>query len=227
MSDLATRLKHLLYEKHLSMNAFAKQIGLSQPAIAKIVSGETRSPKNILEIAAALDVNPHWLKTGEGDKFGGQIEAMRTTPDDEHIFRIDLLDVSASAGDGVSNTEYPDVIHSIYFSLQGLRDVVGVSSGSGIYLINVPSDSMAPTIKKGDVVFVDTKINRYVDEGIYVFDLDGDTYIKRLQKMPKGIYRALSDNKNYDPFDITEQEFSTAVIRGKFIRVLPINPVDL
>ena len=67
MSDLSTRLKTLLDEKRLSMNAFAKQVGVSQPAIAKIANGETLNPKNILEIANALGVNAHWLKTGEGE----------------------------------------------------------------------------------------------------------------------------------------------------------------
>ena len=47
MSNLSTRFKTLLDEKRLSMNAFAKQVGVSQPAIAKIASGETLNPKNI------------------------------------------------------------------------------------------------------------------------------------------------------------------------------------
>ncbi len=33
MSDLSTRLKTLLEEKGLSMNAFSKIVGVSQPAI--------------------------------------------------------------------------------------------------------------------------------------------------------------------------------------------------
>ena len=58
MSDLATRLQDLLHENSLSVNAFSKQVGVSQQAISKIVRGETLNPKNILEIATALNVDP-------------------------------------------------------------------------------------------------------------------------------------------------------------------------
>ena len=44
MSDLATRLTNLLDENRLSVNAFAKKVGVSQQAIGKIVRGETLNP---------------------------------------------------------------------------------------------------------------------------------------------------------------------------------------
>ena len=73
-------------------------------------------------------------------------------------------------------------------------------------------------------MFVDTHINSYVAEGIYVFNLNGETYIKRLQRLPTGVIRALSDNPLYPPFEITNELFDTAEIIGKFLAVLPFNP---
>ena len=104
---------------------------------------------------------------------------------------------------------------------------MGKSTNDGISLINVPTDSMVPTINKGDIVFVDTKINYYTGEGVYFFLLNGGAYIKRLMKLPTGVYRAISDNSVYPDFDISDELFDTAVIIGKFIKVLPINPKDL
>lgn len=101
MSDLSTRLKTLLEEKGLSMNAFSKMVGVSQPAISDIVSGKTRSPKNIVEIATALGVDVNWLKTGEGEPIaqGSLISSLVSTDSDEHHrFRVDYLDVQAAAG---------------------------------------------------------------------------------------------------------------------------------
>ena len=233
MSNLSTRFKTLLDEKRLSMNAFAKQVGVSQPAIAKIASGETLNPKNILEIATALGVNPHWLKTGRGPieptAQGTSIQSLVSTDSDEHHrFRVDYLDVQAAAGhSGIENADYPEVIQSIYFSKEGLLEIVGKSTNDGISLINVPTDSMVPTINKGDIVFVDTKVNYYTGEGVYFFLLNGGAYIKRLMKLPTGVYRAISDNSVYPDFDISDELFDTAVIIGKFIKVLPINPKDL
>lgn len=225
MKTLADRLKALLDEKGWSQATLAKEIGVAQPSIFKILSGQSRNPRRILEIATALGVDPNWLKTGEGSR---EVSLVVSEPSAEHNVKVDHLSVSAIAGyNGFSNEDYPDIIRSIYFSEIGLLEIIGRRSSEGIYLINIPTDSMAPTINKGDIVFVDVSINAYVGEGVYVFDLNGETYIKRLQRIPTGVIRALSDNPLYPPFDITEKLFNTAVVRGKFIRVLPINPKDL
>ncbi|WP_424411428.1 XRE family transcriptional regulator [Pasteurella sp. PK-2025] len=225
MNKLSARLLSLMEEKGISQAELARRIGIKQPSVYKILSGETRNPTKILEIATALGVDPNWLKTGEGSR---DTSLIVSEPNAEHKLKVDHLSVSAIAGyNGFSNEDYPDIIRSIYFSEMGLLEIIGRRSSEGIYLINIPTDSMAPTINKGDVGFVDVKINSYVGEGIYVFDLNGETYIKRLQRIPTGVIRALSDNPLYPPFDITEKLFNTAVVRGKFIRVLPINPKDL
>ncbi|MDD2164754.1 S24 family peptidase [Glaesserella parasuis] len=145
-----------------------------------------------------------------------------------HQYPIHLINFKAKAGEtGFINTNYPEIIQSIYFSLDGLLEIVGRKSSNGIEMITIPTDSMAPTINKGDVVFIDTTINYYDNEGVYIFAIDDEVYIKRLQKIPGGVYRALSDNKTYEPFDIKREILDTAIILGKFIRVLPINPKDL
>ncbi|HDR1847608.1 TPA: helix-turn-helix transcriptional regulator [Pasteurella multocida] len=222
MNKLSARLLSLMEEKGISQAELARRIGIKQPSVYKILSGETRNPTKILEIATALGVDPNWLKTGEGSR---DTSLIVSEPNAEHKLKVDHLSVSAIAGyNGFSNEDYPDIIRSIYFSEMGLLEIIGRRTSEGIYLINIPTDSMAPTINKGDVGFVDVKINSYVGEGIYVFDLNGETYIKRLQRIPSGVIRALSDNPLYPPFDITEELFSTAVVRAQFICTLPIKP---
>lgn len=231
MTTLAERLTSVMAEKGLSQAELARMTGLKQPSVFKIVSGQTLNPKNIVEIATALGVDVNWLKTGEGEPIaqGSIISSLVSTDSDEHHrFRVDYLDVQAAAGhSGIENADYPEVIQSIYFSKEGLLEIVGKSTNDGISLINVPTDSMVPTINKGDIVFVDTKVNYYTGEGVYFFLLNGGAYIKRLMKLPTGVYRAISDNSVYPDFDISDELFDTAVIIGKFIKVLPINPRDL
>nr|DAK57876.1 MAG TPA: Repressor protein CI [Caudoviricetes sp.] len=231
MTTLAERLTSIMSEKGLSQAELARMTGLKQPSVFKIVSGQTLNPKNIVEIATALGVDVNWLKTGEGEPIaqGSLISSLVSTDSDEHHrFRVDYLDVQAAAGhSGIENADYPEVIQSIYFSKEGLLEIVGKSTNDGIRLINVPTDSMVPTINKGDIVFVDTKVNYYTGEGVYFFLLNGGAYIKRLMKLPTGVYRAISDNSVYPDFDISDELFDTAVIIGKFIKVLPINPKDL
>ncbi|OOF45997.1 repressor [Rodentibacter trehalosifermentans] len=226
MSDLATRLQDKLYEQRLSVNAFSKKVGVSQQAISKIIRGETLNPKNILEIAAALGVNAHWLKTGEGEPEPNDkvITALYSEEQDEqHHLRVDLLDVQLAANStGIINSDYPEVLSRLYFTEEGVQRLLGRTTTQGIYLFSVPTDSMMPTIMPDDLVFIDTKINEYIGDGVYAFNLNGELYIKRLQRLPTGIFRALSDNPLYPPFDITDELFDTAVIIGKFIRAVEL-----
>lgn len=227
MSDLAARLQDKLYEQRISVNAFSKKVGVSQQAISKIIRGETLNPKNILEIATALGVNPHWLKTGEGAP-DADVFAFTSEKDDAHTLRVDLLDAELAAhSSGIINLEYPDVISSIFFTHEGVKRILGRTTTDGVYMFKVPTDSMVPTITQNDIVFIDTNVKEYIGEGVYSFNLNGETYIKRLQRLPTGVIMALSDNPLYHPFEITEDLFDTAEIIGKFIKAVELKPKDL
>ena len=227
MSDLAARLQDKLYEQRISVNAFSKKVGVSQQAISKIIRGETLNPKNILEIATALGVNPHWLKTGEGSP-DADVFAFTSEKDDAHTLRVDLLDAELAAhSSGIINLEYPDVISSIFFTHEGVKRILGRTTTDGVYMFKVPTDSMVPTITQNDIVFIDTNVKEYIGEGVYSFNLNGETYIKRLQRLPTGVIMALSDNPLYHPFEITESLFDTAEIIGKFIKAVELKPKDL
>ena len=100
MATLSERLTSLMYEKGISQAELARLIGIKQPSVFKILSGETRNPKKILEIATALNVDPHWLKTGEGDPDPSYRIVEVSEPQNPNTVRIDILDVEASAGNG-------------------------------------------------------------------------------------------------------------------------------
>lgn len=229
MKTLADRVRVELSKKRVSQQWLAEQVGVSQQAIAKVVNGETRSPKNILEIANALGVNAHWLKTGEGLPDEQVVTKLYSEEKDElHNLRVDLLDAELAANSsGIINKEYSDILSRIYFTDEGVQRLLGRTTTNGIYIFKVPTDSMSPTIMPNHLVFIDTNIKQYIGEGIYAFNLNGESYIKRLQRLPTGIFRALSDNKLYEPFDITEELFDTAEIVGKFIRTVELIPKDL
>ena len=145
-----------------------------------------------------------------------------------HKHRIDYYDVRAAAGlTGFENSDYPEIISSLYLTDEGMSQLVGKKSADGICLVNVPTDSMEPTIRKGDIVFLDTKVNAYSGDGIYAFAIDGALFIKRIQKMIGGGYRLHSDNKDYDPQDISEDICQTAKFIGRFIKTIHIEVVSL
>lgn len=227
MKTLSDRLRYLLKVNELTEDALAKKVNVSQQAINYVLNGKTRSPKNILEIATALGVNAHWLKTGEGSP-EADVFAFTSEKDDDHTLRVDLLDAELAAhSSGIINLEYPDVISSIFFTHEGVKRILGRTTTDGVYMFKVPTDSMAPTITQNDIVFIDTNVKEYIGEGVYSFNLNGETYIKRLQRLPTGVIMALSDNPLYHPFEITEDLFDTAKIIGKFIKAVELKPKDL
>lgn len=219
MSDLATRLTDLLDENRLSVNAFAKKVGVSQQAIGKIVRGETLNPKNILEIATALNVDPHWLKTGEGDPDPSYRIVEVSEPQKPNTVRIDILDVEASAGNGTYLSPTEQGLLSQEFDLTFFRQQFGRADAKNLKLITVKGDSMSPTLESGDLLYVDIAENYFAADGLYVFTFDGQTFIKRLQKVGKEML-VISDNPTYKEWTFTQGD--DVFIHGRVVFSMPM-----
>jgi len=56
-------------DKYNTQEELANALGVSQTAIHKVLTGETKQPRYILEMANLLNVSADWLKTGEGSHF--------------------------------------------------------------------------------------------------------------------------------------------------------------
>lgn len=219
MSDLSTRLNELLKAKKLSKNAFSKMVGVSQPAISDIINGKTRSPKNIVEIAAALGVDVNWLKTGEGNppdfaNLPANSTACETETEEESSIRLEVLDVFASAGNGAFVGDLAELTHAVEFDPTYFMQVFQRANSQGLAIINVTGDSMEPTICSGDLLFVDTNKPMYQGDGIYVFSYGEMLYVKRLQLAGEKLL-VISDNKFYQPWEVTKENEGKLTIHGK------------
>ena len=233
MNTLGERINWAMNQRQLERKDLAKKLRVSTMAIGDLINNKTKKPRNILELAEILGVDAKWLQSGEGEPPEistalSTSELIDTQHDGRHKHRIDYLDVRAAAGlTGFENSDYPEVISSLYLTDEGMLQIIGKKNANGICIVNVPTDSMEPTIRKGDIVFIDTKINAYNGDGIYAFTIDGALFIKRVQKLVGGGYRLHSDNKDYDPQDITDEICQTAKFIGRFIRTVHIEAVNL
>jgi phage repressor protein C with HTH and peptisase S24 domain/DNA-binding XRE family transcriptional regulator len=54
-------------ERSLTQAELAKRVGISQSAIGSYEAGHRGKPRELLGIARALNVNPQWLESGEGE----------------------------------------------------------------------------------------------------------------------------------------------------------------
>ena len=219
MATLSERLTSLMYEKGISQAELARLIGIKQPSVFKILSGETRNPKKILEIATALNVDPHWLKTGEGDPDPSYRIVEVSEPQNPNTVRIDILDVEASAGNGAYLSPTEQGLLSQEFDLTFFRQQFGRTDAKHLKLITVKGDSMAPTLESGDLLYVDISENYFAADGLYVFTFDGQTFIKRLQKVGKEML-VISDNPTYKEWTFTQDD--DVFIHGRVVFSMPM-----
>ena len=69
--DQSRRLQKLIKALNMNQSKFAKHLGVTQPNISRMVTGESRISTEILNriILAYKNVNLHWLLTGDGEMF--------------------------------------------------------------------------------------------------------------------------------------------------------------
>lgn len=116
--------------------------------------------------------------------------------------------VRAAAGGGaIVEHETPD--DALIFKEDWVRIELGAKP-QDLYLIRVAGDSMEPTLRSGDVILVDRRATRPDREGVYILRMNGTLLVKRLQALPGGVVRVISDNATYEPFNVTRADLEAA-----------------
>lgn len=131
-------------------------------------------------------------------------------------FKIEVLDVQASAGPGIINSEVVQTIRSIEYTDDHAVQMFGGKQASQIKMITVDGDSMAGTIELGDAIFVDVSKDYFSGDGIYVFLYKNHLHVKRLQMLPDHLL-VHSDNPEYIDWVITEENEHKLKVIGKVL----------
>ena len=64
---IAERMHRRMAELDITQERLAEMANTSQTTISNVLSGTTKKPRNLVELATALGVSPIWLQTGEGE----------------------------------------------------------------------------------------------------------------------------------------------------------------
>lgn len=220
-TTLAERLREARKAADMTQKALGEAVGISQAAIQKIETGRAAQTTKLLDIANALRVRPEWLSSGTGAMSADRESdknPSRTNPD---VFRVDILDLAVSAGPGIVNQEFVEILHSVEYAPAEARHMFDGRKAENIRIINVRGDSMSGTIEPGDLLFVDISVKSFDGDGIYAFLYDDTAHVKRLQKM-KDKLLVISDNKSYAAWDpIEKDEMNRVFVFGKVIGSMP------
>lgn len=205
----------------MTQKALGEAVGVSQAAIQKIETGRAAQTTKLLDIAKALRVRPEWLSSGTGAMRDDGEDDKKPSHMNHDVFRVDILDLAVSAGPGIVNQEFVEILHSVEYAPAEARHMFDGRKAENIRIINVRGDSMSGTIEPGDLLFVDISVKSFDGDGIYAFLYDDTAHVKRLQKM-KDKLLVISDNKSYAAWDpIEKDEMNRVFVFGKVIGSMP------
>ena len=201
------RIKEIRLSKDMTMTDVENRAGLKVGNISRIEKGtQWVSEDSLYAIANALNVHVAALFTDDvPDSKSGYVTFQR-------------LNVEASAGSGSEIVEYPDVLQEIRVLESWARQTLGVVDPHRVKIITCKGDSMTPTVRPGDVVFVDVSIQHFEAEGIYILAWQNQLLLKRLNALFDGRLAIQSDNEaNYKTEYVKAGQADQLVICGKVL----------
>ncbi|NKX16134.1 helix-turn-helix transcriptional regulator [Ochrobactrum pseudogrignonense] len=217
MNDtFAERLKVLIGNQ--SANAFAREVDIGESLMRKYLAGATPGIDKVAQIAKVKGVALDWLINGEGEmstvelpQLPQRVQATELEAKSEFTL-VPRLDVQASAGAGrVTIGEDP----LEYLAFQSTRLRSRNINPAFARILTARGDSMEETIRDGDVLLVDTSVNRIRDNTIYVIVYGDMVLVKRVHGRLNGSLQLISDNPRYPAEEVSAGEIEQLHVAGR------------
>lgn len=210
------RLGQAMKEAGYTQGSLGKAVGMAQSSVWKLVSGDAKGSRKAVDIARVLGVRPEWLVSGQAPmRNEGQVSNVSTEITNPDVFRIDVLDLTVSAGPGrYMLSEMVEVLHAIEFTTDHARALFGNRPAANLKVMTVDGDSMSPTVNSGDRLFFDVSVRDFRTDGVYAFVYGKTFHVKRLQMQGEKL-AVLSDNPSYEKWYVTEATQDQFCVMGK------------
>jgi hypothetical protein len=133
------------------------------------------------------------------------------------------LDIAAACGDGYQNVDYPELVRSIILTRAEAREALGsYNLSDSIQIIAATGESMAPTIKPRDLLFVNTSVKEYRGEGIYLLTRRYEGLICKRLSMAGRTLMVSSENQTIPSWKWKDREDTDAIV-GRVLVALPMD----
>ena len=199
----------------------AKEMGVTAQAISQLKKKE-KSNDLMRKIAENKGISLTWLEFGEGLMMSendmvsdipisyGHKNGSVSIPYHKEVY--------ASAGGGSDATSMVGT-SPITFSKEFLNNYLGIHNLQGLSIISAAGDSMNPTIKSGELMFVyPVKNEGFKDGGIYVVMCGDALLVKRVWLNPvTKEYTLSSDNDTVEDQVLTMDEGSDCRFVGRVV----------
>lgn len=206
------RLKIALKSLKINYEELSKRIDLSLSNIKSMAVGrKIITPKIASDIERTTGISASWLLLGTGDMFDKPSGALAKAFGDDTGSRYSISyypDIKASAGNGYCNSEISDV--EIISLPKAIIDKK-INAGK-IDAIRVHGDSMTPTIRENDIIFVATNMQEIYDNKIYVIRYGDEIRVKRIFKRRGEKILLRSDNQAFPDEEVSVHDEDVAVL---------------
>lgn len=188
----------------INQSQLAERVGVKQPSIGRLLSGETKTTRALDLIAQALDTSPAYLK-GETDdpiRHGGMADArlpFRPAVPERDPDMVEIAEIDLRYGLGGTYLDSPVIESKRAFSRALLRHFTR-SAPEHLFWTLGDGDSMEPTIRSGELILIDrSQVSPRMGDGIWAFAWGDVGMIKRLRPLPDGTVEIHSDNQLVRP----------------------------
>jgi phage repressor protein C with HTH and peptisase S24 domain len=201
------RLRARIRQLGMSVADVAREAGVNRSFVYDILRGRSQLPNldKLTRIAQVVKVDLEWLLSGKG-----RVEGDDPITEEYHndFVAIQYAAARPSMGGGAIVEEEDRIGRDFHFRRAWIRDRLKAAP-SMMRVMGVQGDSMAPTLKDGDVVLVDMNQRSPVPPGVFVLHDGMGLVAKRLEYVPMSEpprLRIISDNQQYTPYECTAEE---------------------
>ncbi len=187
----------------MKIEELAEAVGLDSSNISRLETGKQKSftEQSLYKIAKALNVNVTALFDDPSQESENLLSDK--TNHRSEVYKLDLIDFPTdNSVDNYHPSKSKTTVRNIYYAPEYAHALFGKKPSSEVKMLLVTEDNMANTLLPSDLIFVDITINKYQGDGIYLFNIRGQTQIRRIQKLAKS-FLIISDNQSYKSQEIS------------------------
>lgn len=212
------RLREAMLARDKSQTDISRATGITPAGIKKWLDGAVSKPKfdDVFDVCTYLDITPEWLMKGIGSMND------KSQLSSSNMVSIQQVDYFGSCGLGVMNFEDFPEIKTLQVTPAWFNKNFSFYNPRDIKIITALGDSMEPEIRDGDAVFIDITDRETLRDGIYLLVVDGEAYIKRIQKLIGKKIALISSNKAYKDIEVSLDSDIEIRVLGRVIKSLKL-----
>ncbi len=214
----------------LTQKSLARLLEISEPTMNHYETGKRVPTAALLQKMVSLfKCDPAWLLTGETAgrsravataSAGGTLPPRPQTQVEgfyEDFVYVPRFHIDSITGDG--EIQSLQVVDHLAFKAEWVKYELKTEPDQ-LLLMDYRGDAMDPTLRSGDLVLVDQAQSRFVEDGIYLLQIDRGLTIKRIEQRVDGNIAIRGDNPSASREEILSvRELSKVKLVGRLVWV--------